>query len=259
MLLSLLKILWGGLVLCAAAGAQDVSCKFRVFSWEADKPSTFTYLSKGQPVAVKNIRSDVRSEMLEYTGAPLLALYEDTSAAGAPEDRKTARPLARILLPGGIRHALILLYPNPQASGPPYAGLVFDDDPAAFPFGSYLFYNLSKSAVAVSVGDETFILARDEKQLFRPQQVTIHLQIATRGSESAEWERVYDKFFPSWPQERNLFFIMDRTCGSGTRVVDTRSLLENDLVWKQAGPPPPERETSDRNPLPHQPRKDSAL
>lgn len=212
---------------------EPVSIRFRAVSWTAGKPEGFSYLQKGKPVVLDDLGPSVRSKMLDYSGPSPLVLYPPDAAIVPSGDAKPPAPLAVIPIPSGIRHPLIILVPNPEKDGPPYKGMVFDDDPSVFPYPSYSFVNLSGKNVAISFGEEQFGLAPGKRKLLTSQAKTINLRLAVPKEGREGWSVIYDNFYPNWPEERTLMFIVD-VKRKDRLYTEPRVLLENKAVWENA-------------------------
>ena len=220
-----------------SAAQEEIRTKFRIVSWESGQPSEIAYISAGEPVRVDGINNSMRSPFLEYQGPRTMLLY-DTSASlqgagtadGAPEAPK---PIAKVRFPKGVKYPLVLLLPNPEKD-PPFRNVVFEDDPAKFPFGTYFFQNFSKRKVAADMGGERFIVEPDRSQhLISSDAKALHLRLAVSKETEDGWQMVFDSFFPNWEERRTLIFLYDTVRNGRTRM-ETRTLLENKAVWDAA-------------------------
>ena len=217
--------------------AQDgVNIHFRAVSWNAGQPGGFTYMNAGKAVLVEELQSTVRSEMLHYTGPSPLVLYAPDAVIPPPKDTKPPEPIAVIPIPSNIRYPLLILVPNPDGDKPLYKGMMFDDDPSAFPFPSYSFINLCGSPVAISLGENQFGLEPGKRKLATSKEKTLNLRLAVQKAGSENWNVIYDNFYPNWPTERTLMFITDIKRNDRT-YIEPRVLLENQGVWDRAKSP----------------------
>ncbi len=215
--------------LCGHLRAQGdgVSIRFRVAAWTEGEPAGFSYLHKGKVQRVENLQSAVRSEMLDYSGPATMVLYPLDAPADTPPE-----PLATVKLPTGIKTPLLILAANPDPEGTPYRALIVEDNPASFPFPSYKFISLSKSPVAIALNKQNFTLQPGKRQLATSEDKTLNLRIAVPREKTDGWRIVSDNFYPNWPQERTLVFLLDVTTNGSTRI-EPRILLENKSVWER--------------------------
>lgn len=234
-LFSLLAMLNVGMLLHAEEPAKPViTTRFRVISWVPGQPEGFSYLSQGKQAVVKELSSSLRSSMLDYTGPATLSIYARDARLEKPRSGDALpEPLARVVLPPNIKYPLVVLAPNP--AGPlPLRALVFEDDPEAFPFGSYLFINSSGQRVAASMGKNRFIIEPGQKNLVHNDERAYRLQLAVPKGD-AGWRKVYDNFFPNWDTGRTMVFMIDTPTENGSRV-SLRTLIENKAVWDKSSP-----------------------
>lgn len=218
------------------AQESEISAKFRIVSWEPDKPSEIGYISSGQPVKVEGVNNSLRSAFLDYKGPPTLLLYDISSM---PSDGNSAKlpdapqPIAKIRFPKGVRHPLVLLLPDP-GNTPPYRHVVFEDDPAKFPFGTYFFQNFSKHKVAAEMSGERFIVEPENSQhLVSSDKEALHLRLAVSEESKDGWRMIFDSFYPNWKERRTVIFIYD-TMRNGRSRIETRTLLESKAAWDEA-------------------------
>ena len=216
-------------IFCGHLHAQGngVSIRFRAAAWTEGEPAGFSYLHKGKLQRVENLQSSVRSEMLDYSGPATLSLYPLDAPADTPPE-----PLATVKLPPGIKTPLLILAPNPDPQGTPYRALVVEDNPASFPFPSYNFISLCKTPVAIALNKQNFTLQPGKRQLATSEDKTLNLRIAVPRKKTDGWRVVSDNFYPNWPQERTLVFLLDVTKNGSTRI-EPRILLENKSVWER--------------------------
>jgi|GEM_PF-5613936 len=215
---------------------DQISTSFRIVSWAPEKPSQFGYISAGEPVKVEGVNNSLRSVFLDYKGPSTLLLYDvsampDTSKpAGSPG---APAPIARIFFPPGIKHPLVLLLPvdgNPSL----YRTVVFEDDPAKFPFGTYFFQNFSAHKVAADISGERFIVDPEKSQhLVSSDKKALHLQLAVFEDTNEGWRKIADSFYPNWKERRTVIFIYDSMRDGHSRM-ETRTLLESQAAWEYA-------------------------
>jgi len=97
--------------------------------------------------------------------------------------------------------------------------VVFEEDPAKFPFGSFRFQNFSPQNVAAEMGGETFVV--------KPGS----------GGRLIKNRR-----------RRTVFFIF-QTTENGTPRIQLRSLIESEAAWNAALDPGRENQPGTEKPL----------
>jgi hypothetical protein len=227
----------------AAEPEPTITVKFRVITWQAGQPAAFNYSTNGISVIVEKLHNSLRSPFYDYTGPATLLLYPPvkttsaaTKAASSATPPPPVPPIAAITIPTNVRYPLLVLVPTP--SGPfLYRALVFDDDPASFPFGAYLFQNFSNRKVATDMSGNRFVLDPAGTHLVTSEQKALHLRMAV-SEETADggWRIIYDNFYPNWIERRTVIFLVD-TIREGKVHLELRTLLENQAVWNAANPP----------------------
>lgn len=152
---------------------------------------------------------------------------ETATLPNAPE------PIAKIRFPRGVKYPLILLLPDP-GNTPPYRHVVFEDDPAKFPFGTYFFQNFSKHKVAAEMSGERFIVEPENSQhLVSSDKDALHLRLAVSEESKDGWRMIFDSFYPNWKERRTVIFIYDAV-RNGRNRMETRTLLESKASWDDA-------------------------
>ena len=216
------------------AGQGDgISTKFRLIAWESGTPSELAYLSGGEPVKVAGINNTLRSPFLEYKGPGTIQFYDPSALPSGTDGQEAPVPLASVGIPPGTKYPLIFLMPNPGGE-PAYRHVVFDDNPSKFPFGTYLFQNLSKHKVAAEMSGERFVVEPNRSQyLVSSEKNALHLRLAVSEETEKGWKLVYDSFFPNWKERRTLVFVYE-TVKNGRSRIEVRTLIENEAVWKAA-------------------------
>lgn len=230
-----LRVALSTFVITAAVAQEgdEISTKFRIVSWESGKPAEVAYLNAGEPVRVKGINNSMRSPFLEYKGPRTLLLYDVSAPLEGMDASKAPEPIAKVRFPPGVKYPMVLLLPNP-ANNPPFRSVVFDDDPAKFPFGTYFFQNFTKHKVAADMGGERFVVEPEHSQhLVSSDEKALHLRLAVYKEAEKGWKMIFDSFYPNWSERRTLIFIFD-TVRNGRPRIETRTLLENQAVWDQA-------------------------
>ncbi len=205
--------------------------KFRLVAWKDGEPESLSYLQNGKLADIEGIQAGIRSDMQPYSGPSTINFFP---AGATLSDDDKPKPLASVPIPSGVRFPLIILIPNPDGPSPPYRGIVFDDDPAAFPFPSYFLVNFTKQNVALSLGKQQFVMAPGKSKVITSKEKTLNLRMAVpKGGAPDQWTIIYDNFYPNWPEERCLLFVLDAT-RHGSPSLEVRSLLESEAVWKAA-------------------------
>ena len=223
----------------SSAPEPTITVKFRVITWQAEQPAEFSYSNDSKSIAVKNLTTSLRSPFYDYTGPATLLIYPPvpttTSAATKAASSATAPapPLASITIPTNIKYPLLVLVPTP--AGPlPYRAIIFDDDPAIFPFGAYLFQNFSSRKVAAEMSGNRFVLDPDATHLVTSDQKALQLRMAvSEAPADGSWRMIYDNFYPNWIERRTVIFLVD-TVREGKVHLELRTLLENQAVWDAA-------------------------
>lgn len=226
-----------------ASAEPTITVKFRVITWQAEQPAAFSYSTNGKSIAVQDLTTSLRSPFYDYTGPATLLLYPPVTASTAATQAASSGtlpppvpPIAAITLPTTVRFPLLVLIPTP--SGPfSYRALVFDDDPAIFPFGAYLFQNFSGRKVAAEMSGNRFLLDPAGTHLVTSDQKALHLRMAvSEETAGGGWRIIYDNFYPNWIERRTVIFLVD-TMREGKVHLELRTLLENQAVWDFAQKP----------------------
>lgn len=207
-----------------------VNIRFRVVTWEANKPGAFTYYNGPSAIEAKGLYPSLRSGFYDYSGPATLVLYtQATPVSGNVTAQSQAKPLASVTIPQGIRYPLLLIAPNPDP-GLPYRVLVLADDPEQFPFGSYIFFNMTPDRMAASMGKTQFVIESGRQQLISTDEKAYHIRLGRPKPSAAGWDIVYDDFFPNWKSRRTVVFMIQLP-GDGTPKLGLRTLSENQKVW----------------------------
>ncbi len=243
---TMLRPLVALLLVTLSVFAQDeVSFRFRIASWLPDQPAGFTYIHKGKPVQVEGLSHTVRSDMYDYYGPALFNLYPLISEIQTGNSSgELPKPIASIRIPTGMRYPFLILIPNQEGKEPPYRIMVLDDDPSGFPYPSYNIVNFSSKPVAIAIGDKQFELDPGKRRLITSEQKTLNLRLAIPRNEEKDWKVVYDNFYPNWPEERTLMFVVDITKNGQSRT-EPRVFLENKIIWQKALTPNKESSATD--------------
>jgi hypothetical protein len=220
----------------ATAPEPTISVKFRVIVWQSGQPAAFNYSSGVKSILVKDLNTALRSGFYDYVGPATLVLYPPVPKASTTAKPTTPDtpilPLARITIPTAIKYPLIVLVPNP--AGPlPYRGIVFDDDPENFPFGTYLFQNYSSRKIAAEMSGNRFLLESAASHLVTNAEESLHLRMAVSVEIHSKWKMIYDDYYPNWSSNRTVIFLVDEL-REGRVHVGIRTLLENQAVWDAA-------------------------
>ena len=209
----------------------QLNTKFRLVAWKNGEPDNLSYLHNGKIVDIEGVQAGIRSQMQPYSGPSTIRFFP---AGATLSDEDKPEPIANVTIPSGVRFPLIILIPSPDGPSPPYRGIVFDDDPAKFPFPSYFTINFTKQKVALSIGGEQFVMAPGKSKVITSKEKTLNLRMAVQKANApGQWTIIYDNFYPNWPDERCLLFILDAN-RHGSPSIEVRSLLESEPVWKAA-------------------------
>ncbi len=213
------------------ASAQDVSTRFRIVTWKSGQPSGFSYFHKEKLIDVDDLQTGVRSISYDYSGPAKMPIYPPTAEIPSPTNPgDKPEPIAVVSLLSGIKQPLILLVPAPEGTKPPFNAVVIEDHPSAIPFPSYYFVNFSPRNVAISLGKEQFEIAPGKRKLATSDLKTLNLRMAVKLEGTESWKIIYDDYYPNWPEERTIIFIMDVSEDERPRL-EPRVILENKAVW----------------------------
>lgn len=232
----------------AVLTAQEnaVNTRFRVIAWKNGDPKEVAYLDGGQPVRITGINHTLRSPFFKYSGTGALPLYDPAQVTA---DGELPEPIAVAKLTPSVKRPLILLVPAEEPGAkPPFRAVVFEEDPAKFPFGSFMFQNFSPQNVAADMGGETFVVkpGSDGRVIKTPAEAH-HLRLALEDRSNEDWRKIYDNFFPNYQNRRTVFFIF-QTTENGTPRIQLRSLIESEAAWNAALDPERENKPGTENP-----------
>lgn len=223
-----------GVLLAVSLCAQDVNTRFRAVSWKGEEPAGFSYFHKGKLVDVEGLQPGIRSTPYDYSGPakmPIYPLIAEIPEPAKPGDKP--QPLALISIPPGMKQPLILLVPAPEGTNPPFNSVVIEDHPSEFPFPSYYFVNFSPQNVAISLGENQFVIAPGKRKIVNSKLRTLNLQMAVQKETTDPWKIIYDDYYPNWAEERTIIFILDATRDERPRL-EPRVLLENKATWESS-------------------------
>jgi hypothetical protein len=212
---------------------ETLRTRFRIIVWNADQPAGICYRKDGKLVKVDALSPSSRSKFYDYSGPPTMLLYPTSSAKSTKSEAELEQqPIANVIFPPSVKYPLVLLVPN--KGGPyPYRGIVFDEDPAVFPFKSYLFVSFSGTRVATSIGDDRFILEPLQTHLLTSERKNLNLRMAISLENGSDWRVIKDDFYPNWPGFRTVFFLID-SVKEGRPHIEIRSLYEAEASWNEA-------------------------
>lgn len=129
-----------------SAAENQVNIQFRAFSVTGDIGEIQCQTKKG-PVQVE-VPGDRRSAPIQYRGGSEIIFFraEDQVAGSA------IVPLAKTILPKGLRNPLIIFLPREGEDRPPYQLKVIQDDPRDFADGMLKVMNLTPKALHINLG-----------------------------------------------------------------------------------------------------------
>lgn len=171
----------------AQEDAPEVSLAFNALAWEPTEPG-IRFASLGESSEAIRLSSEARSPEYHYRGPVELTFFRERTG---PEGKILRDPVARTEIPSDLRRALFLFFPIDAPGGAErYRILTIDDSRAAFPAGSYRFYNLTDHRIAGQIGESQFVLPTQENRLVRPDAESgrnISLQLAVENPDG--WQR----------------------------------------------------------------------
>lgn len=122
-----------------------------------------------QPLPLPTVPNRFRSKPVAYKGGPVLWLFDGPVPAiepGSPPPSATAE----VEIPAGARDTLVVLFalPTPDAAGRRFVAVALDDSPSKFPYGNFLFFNLTPHELVGKIGDQIFQFAKGQTTVVNP-------------------------------------------------------------------------------------------
>jgi len=186
-------------------GEPEISLRFGVMAWKPVEQG-IRFAPPDKPSEALRLSSESRSPEYRYRGPNPLVFFRERTG---PEGDTIRDPVASIRVPPDLSRALFLFFPVDAPQGAErYRILTIDDSRAAFPPGSYRFYNLTDHRIAGRIGDSQFVLPLQENRLVRPDHDNgrnIPLQLAVENPDG--WQRKVSTAWLYRETARSLVFL----------------------------------------------------
>ncbi len=185
---------------------ETISIRFQTLSWQ-DSINDLYYFDAGNPVSLF-IPNGAPGAKLSYSGPPVMGFYKQRTG---PEGEVLYDRIASVNLSPGQRQCLLLFIPVSGESGEkqPYRILPLTDTNRDFGPNAFNIYNLTRSTMAIRLGEEQFRISPGGNHVVQPAELgtkNVDVQMAANAQDT-NWTLIYQSRWATPGKRRAWVFI----------------------------------------------------